>query len=114
MKIDYYSSTNEILKEIGTRIKSARIDAGLSQQDLAEQANVSIRTISNIEHGRDTSFATIIEVMRGIGRVQVFDSIIPETTLRPSRIVSAEKPRSRVSRNRQSEDAEDWKWGDER
>ncbi len=38
-------------KPLAQRIRSARIAAGLSQVDLADQAGVSRRTIWNLEHG---------------------------------------------------------------
>lgn len=37
--------------ELGRKVKSARVDAGLTQTELAEAANVHRRTISNMENG---------------------------------------------------------------
>ena len=36
---------------IGSRLKQARIKAGLTQQELAEQTNLSVAFISRIERG---------------------------------------------------------------
>ena len=43
MAVDYYI--------IGSRLKQARIKAGLTQQELAEQTNLSVAFISRIERG---------------------------------------------------------------
>ena len=64
MKISLYSSTTEILTELGSRIKSVRVDMSITQAELAEMTNLSCRTISNLETGRDVSLATLIDVMR--------------------------------------------------
>ena len=59
MKITFYSSTNEVLSEIGSRIKAARIAMPATQKELAELTNLSQRTISNIETGKDVSFSSL-------------------------------------------------------
>lgn len=40
------------LKQIGSRIRAARVSKGMSQADLAVKASVSLPLISNIEHGK--------------------------------------------------------------
>ena len=40
------------LKLVGSRIKAVRISRGMSQADLAVEASVSLRLISNIERGK--------------------------------------------------------------
>ena len=115
MKIDYYSSTEEILLEIGRRTKAARIAMSETQQDLAERANLSVKTISNLETGKDVSFSTIIEVLRMLGQLPALDLLIPDQSLRPSRIAAFEKPRERARRKTDvlRETGAVWKWGDE-
>ena len=40
MKITFYSSSDEIQKELGNRAKAIRIDMELTQGELAKQAGV--------------------------------------------------------------------------
>lgn len=47
--------------EIGDKLKKARLDQGLTQENLAEQLNVSRQTISNWENNR--SFPDIISIL---------------------------------------------------
>ncbi|MFI3241017.1 MAG: helix-turn-helix transcriptional regulator [Alphaproteobacteria bacterium] len=42
---------NEIRKKIGLKVKALREKSKLSQESLAEQCNISWRTVSNIERG---------------------------------------------------------------
>lgn len=116
MKITFYSSTNEVLTEIGSRIKAARIAMPLTQSELAQQTNLSVKTISNLETGKDVSFSTVIEVLRALGNLQALELMIPEQGPRPSQIAELGKPRERASRKKKSkpEQQSGWKWGDEK
>ena len=57
---------------IGSRLKQARIKAGLTQQELAEKTNLSIAFISRIQRGsshinlkRLSEFCSILDVSEG-------------------------------------------------
>ena len=45
---------NKKLLELGNKIRFERMKRGISQEKLAELANISIRTISDIERGITT------------------------------------------------------------
>lgn len=56
MEIDY--------RDMGKRIKKARIQAGLSQEKLAEAADVGITHVSHIENGKTIpSVMVLIKIM---------------------------------------------------
>ena len=115
MKINYFSSKEEVLAEIGRRLKAARIAKSFTQKELAETVNLSLRTISNIETGKDVSFGTIIEVMRALDQLQNLETAIPEQIIRPSQIAQLGKPRERVTHKKADvvRETPGWKWGDE-
>ncbi len=115
MKINYYSSTSEVLLEIGRRVKSSRIDMSITQREMAEITNLSVRTISNFETGKDVSFSTVIEVLRVLGQLQSLDIMIPEQMIRPTQVMALGKERERVSskRSEKKSTSSDWRWGDE-
>ena len=57
---------------IGARLKQARQRSGLTQQDLAEEANISVAFVSRIERGsshinlkRLSQFCKILEISEG-------------------------------------------------
>ena len=58
----------KINQEIGERLKAARIACKMSQQELANRANVSLPHISDIEHGKKSmkllTFIKIIEALQ--------------------------------------------------
>lgn len=115
MKISFYSSTSEVLSELGSRMKSARIAIPATQKELAEMTNLSQRTISNLETGKDVSFSTVIDVLRALGQLQSLELMIPEQGPRPSEFVSLGKKRERVRNNKKTpgQVQSGWKWGDE-
>ena len=100
MKITFYSSTPEVLAEM--------------QKEMAEMANLSLRTISNLESGKDVSFSTVIEVLRALGQLQSLELMIPEQGPRPSEIAALGKPRERARKKANTAAPQTgWKWGDE-
>jgi len=112
MHIITESSDNEILHEIGERLRKTRIDSLKTQEEIALQTGLSLRTIKNLEAGKDVSFSTLIKVMRALRMIQNIDSAIPEPGIRPSEIIKFGKQRERVRKTLKS--SEGWKWGDEK
>lgn len=58
------------------RVREYREKRGLTQQQLAEAAGVSVRTISYVESGRDVKVSTMRDIARALG-VQV-STLVPE------------------------------------
>ena len=58
----------EFLLEVGDMLRSARKDAGLSQETLAEQCKMSACHLHNIEHGRhNAGCATLAHIAACLG-----------------------------------------------
>ena len=55
--------------DIGSRIKAARLAAGLSQEDLARRADMSIKGMSYIERGHieDPHISSLRKIARALG-----------------------------------------------
>ena len=116
MKLTYYSSSNEIQKELGARVKDARINMQWTQEELSKQAGVSPKTVSNLETGKDVSFRTVIEILRALGCLQNIDTLLPEQTIRPSELAELGKKRERAPRKKKKKEptSAEWTWGDEK
>ena len=112
MRINSASSDTEVLLEMGDRLKRLRIESMTTQTELAVATGISLRTIKNMEAGRDVSFSTIIRVMRVLKVLQNLDSAFPEQNVSPNEIIRLGKQRLRVRRTVKEPSV--WKWGDEK
>ncbi len=111
-----YLSSMAAIAEIASRLKAYRIDYPLSQQDLAEKAGITRRSISNLENGEEVQLSTLIKVLMALGLDSNLDLLIPDPTERPSYYLkekSATTHRKRVSKNKLITSKKPIKWGDE-
>lgn len=51
------------MKDLGKKIREIRISKGLSQEDLAEKSQVSVRTIQRIEHQQNTPHGKTLQLI---------------------------------------------------
>ena len=59
--------TRERLKNIGINIKSERLRCGISQEELAEQSNISRNSISLIETGKlNPTILRVIDIAKAL------------------------------------------------
>lgn len=112
MRISQISSVPEVLTETGERLKQIRIGMMMTQSDVAAATGISVRTIKNMESGRDVAFSTIINVMRALRIIQNLDCAVPEQTIDPNDYIKLRKQRERVRKPMKEPKA--WKWGDEK
>ena len=78
----YAKTDDELLKTVGSLIKKRRINANLTQQELAEATGISKDRISQIERTGKTSLASLVAISRELGLLQQLLSIyeMPELT----------------------------------
>ncbi|WP_419949739.1 helix-turn-helix domain-containing protein [Candidatus Palauibacter sp.] len=71
------SRTPAVLRELGARLRTLRLHQNLRVKDLAARAGVGARTIDRVEAGHSVGTGTLVRIMRGLGRVQAFEALIP-------------------------------------
>ena len=57
MNLDHLTA-NAIAGELGARIKTARLNANLTQKALAKKAGISLKAVTNGEKGKERKRAT--------------------------------------------------------
>ncbi|HEV2441257.1 MAG TPA: helix-turn-helix domain-containing protein [Steroidobacteraceae bacterium] len=90
-----------VLQALGERIARHRIQAGLTQTELAERAGIGKRTVERVEAGHGAELVTLLRVLRVLGLVDGLQQLIPE--LPPSPIAQLRlrgKVRQRVAHAR--------------
>ena len=73
-----------ILRKIGERLKSVRLKQNITQQSLAESANVSLSTVKKIEKGEIRSFDSLLRLLRTLGKLDVLQPLVEEEQLSPN------------------------------
>ena len=120
MKLTLELTDAAILRELGIRLERRRIDANLTQAQLAEEAGISKRTLERIEAGDSTDFAMLVRVLRALKLIEGLESLIPDLPQSPITLLKqrgrerkrAGHPRTRGGRAGTPRPASSWKWGE--
>lgn len=65
----------EILEELGLRLKKIRLQHNLTQKELSEEVGLSVSTISLIEQGNSTTVESLIRILIRLNRIREFESV---------------------------------------
>ena len=76
-------SNAAILAETGKRLKEYRLRSRLTQQQLAEQAGISIFTVAQIEKGKSVSFDLLLTVLRVLRLLDNMELLLPASGISP-------------------------------
>lgn len=72
---------------VETQVRKLRLEKGLSQEQLAEKAKVSVRTIQRLESGQDVSIETL-NLVAGALSVEVKDLFTDQKTKKEEEKIS--------------------------
>ena len=61
-------TVRDIQVELGRQIQALRVEADLSQAELADIVSTSVSSISRLEAGRTIALSTFVAVVRTLGR----------------------------------------------
>ncbi|HEY4211442.1 MAG TPA: helix-turn-helix transcriptional regulator [Steroidobacteraceae bacterium] len=92
-----------ILQALGERTERHRIEAGLTQSDLAREAGVSKRTVERIESGKGCDFTLLVRVLRVLKLLEGLNTLMPELPPSPMALLKLKgRERHRVVRRRKA------------
>jgi transcriptional regulator with XRE-family HTH domain len=84
MKIESTLTDQALLQLIGERLAQLRLAKNLTQQQLAEQASLGVRTVQRLELGEAaTQLSGFVRVCRVLGIVERLDALLPEQPASP-------------------------------
>jgi len=117
MKIDDYLTDAVVLSEIGGRLKRARVDANLTQAQLAQQAGIAKRTVERLESGDSSDSLVLIRVLRVLKLLGNLENLLPDMPQSPVTLLKTHgQQRKRVRTapiaNEETRQPEaPWTWG---
>lgn len=94
----YILTDAAIFSRIGNHLRQARLKQNITQQSLADAANVSLSSIRKIENGKIGSFDALVRIMRILGMLEVLQPLIDEEQMSPNEyydLVNSSKKRQR-------------------
>jgi len=80
----YILSDTLIQRRIGNKLRGVRLRQNITQQSLAESAEVSLSTVKKIENGEIGSFGSLLRVLRILGRLDLLQALVEEEQLSPN------------------------------
>ncbi len=111
MTFDHLTA-HAIANELGDRIKTARLNANLTQKALATKAGVSLKAVTNGEKGKST-LESMIAILIALGLTEQLNFFIPKQEISPVQLIKLQgKKRKRATSssksNNQSKDTPKW------
>ncbi len=115
MQISTTLTDDIILAELGERLSRRRIDLGLTQARVADEAGISKRTVERIEAGASTQLSSFIRLLRALDLVDHIDALIPEAAPSPMDLLKLRgKQRERATPEKGIGRSDTkWRWGDD-
>jgi transcriptional regulator with XRE-family HTH domain len=101
------ATTEEILAEIGQRLERYRLQQNRPLGEVAAEAGISLRTAIRAEAGGNPTLATVVRILRALGRLDALDAFLPPPLVSPIQLAAlsgqerqrAGKPRRRRPRS---------------
>ncbi len=108
------SAPQDLQSEMGSRLANLRLARNVTQQTLATQSGVGLRTLRRLEAGQPTSLDTFLRVVIALGLHEGLLAALPQNRVRPiERIDARGKERQRARPRSTDVSGEPWTWGDE-
>ena len=88
-------TNQEVLSEMGRRLREYRLGQDLTAESLATRAGLSVTTILNAEKGKNPTLETVVKILRNLGRLENLNAFLPEPTISPMELLKRGTPKMR-------------------
>ena len=115
MNMNPQMTDETVLKLIGKRLAGLRLARNLTQQQLAEQAGLGLRTVQRLELGAAaTQLSGFIRVCRVLGLVEHLETLVPEPAVSPMAQLKMQgrKRRRATGKKAPRDPKKKWTWGE--
>ncbi|HAE42491.1 MAG TPA: transcriptional regulator [Clostridiales bacterium] len=113
--IDFSIATSDQIEfALCNKLENIRLARNMTQEELANDAGVSLRTMVRLENGKGVSLDTFIRVLIALGIQQNLETLLPDPSIRPiDRVNLKGNERKRASSKSTELEKKPWSWGDE-
>ena len=87
---------------LGEQLRDLRLRQNIDQRQLAEQAGIALNAVKNLEAGKGSTVATLIKVLRALGRADWLATLAPSVSISPLQMLKARPIRQRASKGKDS------------
>tara|TARA_R110001583_G_C5629339_1_gene406871 strand:- start:1592 stop:1924 length:333 start_codon:yes stop_codon:yes gene_type:complete len=95
-----------IVAELGERIRTARLNADLTQEELANKAGISLKAVTNSEKGKST-LLSVVSILVALDLTEQLSSFIPRQVISPIQLAKLQgKERKRATGSSKNKVAE--------
>ena len=104
------ATTGELLAELGRRLQRYRLQQNRTVAEVAASAGLGPRTVDRAEAGENPTLASLIQILRALGRLDALDSFLPAPLISPLELVAMsgrERQRAGTPRRRRPPPASD-------
>ncbi|MBN2653131.1 MAG: helix-turn-helix domain-containing protein [Spirochaetales bacterium] len=114
--IDFTIATSQqIESHLARQIEEIRISRNITQQQLADEAGISLRTLGRLAKGEGVSLDTFLRIIIALNLQDNLKTMLPDPSIRPmERISNKGKERKRARPKEYFVMEKEWSWGDEK
>ena len=100
MNTNILATSDELQPCLGEQIRRLRLSRDLDQLTLAERAGVSEKALRNLEAGRGSNVATLLQVIQALDALDWLQALAPAASVSPMALLRQRPEPRRVSRRR--------------
>ena len=112
--IDWVQMTDlAIVAQIGRYIKQTRLGLNRTQEQLAEYSGLNRWTISKVENGESINLTSLIQILRALDTLYVFDGFKVQDEISPlayAKLKKEQRERASGKRNQSTDNKEELGW----
>jgi transcriptional regulator with XRE-family HTH domain len=93
MKLTEFHTDEQILQELGTRLKTERIRQKMTQKTFAKNCGVAKSTVERFEKGESVQLANLLKMLRTLHQLSGIELLLPITEPSPMEYLYAKNPK---------------------
>ena len=93
MKLTEFHTDEQILQELGTRLKTERIRQKMTQETFAKNCGVAKSTVERFEKGESVQLANLLKMLRTLHQLSGIELVLPVTEPSPMEYLYAKNPK---------------------